>query len=291
MESDSQDYGRDAAERYQHVGSVDEEQELVERSVNRWLIQSLQEHLPREGTIGDFGCGSGRLLPMLRGEGRKIVGVDSSREMLDLIPLAGERGNVTEMVSADILEEQLRSRDEFFVCADLQQYLPYLGQRSFRFDAGVSSFNAVCFSHPTHPVKAIRRCLKPSAPLFFTSNVLVPSSALPEQWQEMPVDLSDVRLHRAYPQQKLFRHVLHTRQGDVPLQDHVHHIGMLRDAFRTDLWRVEEARLFPAEGCEHLSPYDRRYTQSYGEVPVRDLLGPERGFTYVKIGVRARKKG
>jgi|GEM_PF-6943334 len=291
MENTTQDYGDDAARRYTRVGRVDHTQEQVERGVNQWLYTALLQSLPRQGVVGDFGCGSGRLLPALCGEQRKVVGVDSSRAMLDLIPLQGEAaGAVIGMAGADVLAEQLRARNALFIEADLQHYLPLLGEQSFRFDAGVSSFNAVCFSDPAIPVTAIGRCLRSGAPLFFTSNAIVPSGALPETWEEQRIAFDDPRLHLSYPSASHFRHVLHTQGGDVPLQDHVHHMGMLQRAFNSEQWRVEDACIFPAEGCEHLPSSDTRYSDAYKHSPSVDLLEPDSGFTYVKIGVRAHRK-
>jgi ArsR family transcriptional regulator len=45
--------------------------------------------LPSEWTIGDLGCGTGALLPLLAGHVSRVIGVDASTEML-----AAARGRV-----------------------------------------------------------------------------------------------------------------------------------------------------------------------------------------------------
>jgi DNA-binding transcriptional ArsR family regulator len=48
----------------------------------QFTAQALVGLLPDHWVIGDFGCGTGPLLPLLASSGRKVIGVDGSDEML-----------------------------------------------------------------------------------------------------------------------------------------------------------------------------------------------------------------
>jgi len=60
--------------------------------------------LPSEWTIGDLGCGTGALLPLLAGHVSRVIGVDASTEML-----AAARGRVAGLTNVDVREGSLEA--------------------------------------------------------------------------------------------------------------------------------------------------------------------------------------
>ncbi len=281
---EAQQYSVAAAESYKSVSGIGNG-ELVERGINDWLHDVLRETLPGTGIVLDAGCGSGRLFPNLRGHGRTLLGVDSSRAMLENISGNKEILECTDSFALACLLERLQTRQEVHALASLETFLPQLGSAR-HVDAAVSSFNAVCFPHPRCATNPIATCLKTGGSLYFTSNAFIPS----DQITYGDIDLFDSSLHGAYPHAQMFRHVLHTTQGDVPLQDHVHHMGMLCEAFDPRCWTMQQCKIFPGEGCTHLSQTDTRYADAYAAHAPATLLEPSDGFTYVKLGVHATRK-
>ena len=291
-----QSYSESHAERYGRVAAAEDASEEVERSVNRWLRDKLSR-LGEGALVGDIGCGDGRLVPLLRGAGRTILGVEVSRAMLARVPGAEREGRHAEHGSACTLfatvsiadiQAALRSHSEVYVEGALEELLPELGRHGLQLDAALSSFNAVCFRRPATPVDAIAACLRSDGALYFVSNVIVPSRMLEFGSHKQMLSLHE-HLSASTPRQSMFRHVLHTQSGPVPLEDHIHTLPMLAAAFDPNRWRIVEACLFPAEGCEHLHPSDSRYDDALGAAH-EDLLPPDAGYTYLKVVVHATRR-
>ena len=53
-------------------------------SVNKRELDSFLDHLPKQSTILDIGCGSGLVAKFLTDKGLKVIGIDTSRNMLTL---------------------------------------------------------------------------------------------------------------------------------------------------------------------------------------------------------------
>ena len=82
-------------------------------------VKFVKEHLVKGKTILEIGCGYGRLLEILSGSAKKVVGIDFSQRM---ISLAKERLKNHSNVEVDIMEANaLKFEDNFFdyvVCLD-----------------------------------------------------------------------------------------------------------------------------------------------------------------------------
>ena len=79
-----------AARKLELMRRYDETAKLYDRryeEIQRRKYDFLIPELPRSGRVLDLGCGTGILLDMLHGPGAFIVGVDASREMLDIARL------------------------------------------------------------------------------------------------------------------------------------------------------------------------------------------------------------
>ncbi len=74
----------------------------------------LADALPHEGLVLDIGCGTGRHIITLGGAGRRFVGMDLSRHMLDVTCAKLERANLAApLVRAD-MRAPLPFRDDSF---------------------------------------------------------------------------------------------------------------------------------------------------------------------------------
>ncbi|MBI3273343.1 MAG: methyltransferase domain-containing protein [Planctomycetes bacterium] len=285
-----QKFSAEQAASYERSAStVSSDEELVQRSLHVWLRRSLAGNLGSHLVVGDFGCGSGRMLPLLRGRERRIVGIDISLEMLKRIPHHAE-GPVRILESGGRAVDIARALDawtEVFVLSGLEEFAAESG---FKMDAGLSSFNIICFRNPKTPLDAVAACLKGGAPLFVTSNVFVPAEVGERLHGPLATDLEQFKGHVTLREPMMFRHVLGTVQGPVPLQDNVHELGTIERALDRTLWTVCEAVLFPPEGCTHLSSVDTTFAEQYAHEPPCALLEPGRDLHYAKIGMMLVRK-
>ncbi len=72
---------REAADEYQARHGQGRNRRMVTRR-EAGLIEKLIKGVPVDGVVLDAACGTGRLLSCLRAAGRRIVGIDSSMEMI-----------------------------------------------------------------------------------------------------------------------------------------------------------------------------------------------------------------
>lgn len=164
-------------------------------------------------------------------------------------------------------------------------------------NAAISSSVAICFPDPNTLISAIAPVMAPSARLFLASNIFVDSTIADKVLSTLAgegfvgptIDIFDPSFIKELPPaHSQFRHVLYTRAAKVPLQDHVHDIAMYVRAFPRDLWRIEEARLFRPDGCEHV--FSDTDASEFDQGP-RLFLEPNAPFFYPKIGIIARRLG
>ena len=309
----SRQYAGQLADLYTQIGAMEDDGYAVDRNILSWIRLQLAEIAPG-GLVGDFGCGHGRLLSMIRGEDRRILGVDSSRAMLGRIrsedepprsllfddssgqPASSGRCSfppvpiITAPADPARVQLELLTRREVFVEAALEDLVPRLGGLGCLVDAAINSFNAICFSHPRLAVNAVRQGLRVGGNLYFTSNVVVPTEVLPPQWTALECDMFAPEFASRVPDADVFRLVLHSPTGPVPIEDHLHTLRMMAEAFAPDEWTVLEALLFPPEGCEHVHPSDERVLSAFGARANVRILPPGEGFTYVQLGVVATRK-
>jgi len=103
--------------------------------------------IPSRGTIAELGCGTGSLFPVMSGEGRSIIGIDSSPEMLSAARATAGRLGISSSVDLRLGEvEHLPLADESVDCALAHMVLHHL-------------------SHPSDLAAEAARVLKPGCAL------------------------------------------------------------------------------------------------------------------------------
>lgn len=85
----------------------------------RW-VRTVDE-LPEEGSLLDFGCGSGEFLAYLRSRrpNLKVKGVDYSAKSVEMVRRAGFDADVL-----DILRDDLEDKFDFITCFEVLEHIP-----------------------------------------------------------------------------------------------------------------------------------------------------------------------
>jgi len=258
-----------------------------------WLCDRLSSNLQPDTLVGDFGCGTGRLLPLLCADRRQVLGVDFSREMLRRVVVPAESlpsEFFLDVVTAQAVTQALALRRHVFAAAALEEFLPELGKAGVLVDAAINSFNSVCFPHPAIPIGSIARCLKPGGVLYFASNVFHPRELVTPATEPFYFDLfADLSTPNSLNLTELmFRHLVNTPAGPVPFQDYVHTLEMVRCAFSAEEWQVREAILFPGyEADITTDPATEHLFPSSSDV---ELLERDNEFAFCKIGILAVRR-
>jgi SAM-dependent methyltransferase len=283
---------KDAVEAYQKFLLVNGQMPILEDdSIEAWLCQKLAEHVQAESLIGDFGCGMGRLRPVLRTLARQVLGVDQSREMLSRIPVQSAEDISLQFAPLQIgaIKDALASGKDVFLEASLEEFLPQIAQQGIFVDAALNCYNAVCFPHPSIVVSAIGQCLKSGGQLFFVSNVFVPASRVPRGKGDHHITLSQSEYFATDNcEGMMFRQLFPMPKGDLTFQDYVHDMGMIKQAFNSEDWQIEEIVLYDSEG-RHLKSDDPEFAERFAGLDNASFLEPDSGLNFCRLGVLARK--
>ena len=75
------------------------------------MIEKTRKHLKKEDVVLDFGCGTGLVSSEIAGDVARIVGIDISKNMLELAKTKAEKRKIAniEYRQATILDESLKS--------------------------------------------------------------------------------------------------------------------------------------------------------------------------------------
>jgi SAM-dependent methyltransferase len=283
------------AEDFRSIPSLEEGADNpVEFTVSAWLKAQLASFLPKEGIVCDVGCGNGRLFSSLEGDERILFGVDNSQAMLEQLPQPYRASLTDSFVRA---EKELLAGHDIVLCGDCLQDFPKLARTNVRFGAALASFAAPCFEDPGAMIGALMPLMATGARLFLVSNVFVDAGLVPQRLTFMGaggfegdvIDIHDPSLARLGPPRGIrFCQILHMKGLDITLKDFAHNLAMYDQAFDPSRWRVQEARLFPADGCEHISAQACLFDADRDRAA---FLEPDRSFAYVKIGIIAQRLG
>lgn len=264
---------------------------LDESSIESWLCRKLAEDVSPESLVGDFGCGMGRLRPVLRALARQVLGVDQSREMLSYIPMDSPDDICLQYAPLEFsaIKGALASGKDVFLEASLEDFLPKMADQGIYVDDALNCYNAVCFTHPAIVVSAIAECLKASGRLFFVSNVFVPQASVPRSKEHRQISFEQSEYFAADNCEGLmFRQLFPTPKGELYFQDYVHSMGMIRQAFDPQVWAIEEMILCTSEG-KHLQSDDPGFLQRFAGLDQANFLEPDCGLNFCRLGIVGRK--
>lgn len=293
MNGNKQIYTSNQAVSYSSAPKIIDDENQVERTINRWLHTRINEQLVEGSIVADLGCGSGRLFPVLEAENRILLGVEASLSMLQGMPENYKKYIISDF---DEVSEGLNQGQIIIYHADILECLSLLSRRGISIDYAISSFSLICFDHPSILIKSLEPVLSSGGKIFIMSNIFVEvESALPvisrfnnAELSGMSIDISDGAFSTTLPPDgHHFRHVLHMPDKYIALQDYVHHLGMYHEAFMKDKWVIEELRLFDTDGCSHVHSNNPNYEFDHDKSV--SFLEPDNKFMFLKVGIIARR--
>ena len=214
--------------------------------------------LSRGQTVVDIGCGDARFLALSRDHGsERRIGIEASRDMIRRIPEWQKECTLEWPDDRDIAKAKIEDASDTIIRGGFEEVLT---QGCINADLSFSSFSLICLPNPSRTVELIRNCLKVRGRLIIVTNTFIT-----DKWQlpENSNSRIDIGLNRidevgmSELEGKMFRQILelNNKEGEarpLGIQDYVHTIQAIADAFSNPDWNVLESKLYKPQGC-HLA--------------------------------------